>query len=264
VIHPKAELHETVSVGPHAVIGEHVRIGAHTVLGPNVVIEGWTVLGEGNRIFPGAVIGLEPQDLKYDGAPTEVRIGNYNRIREYVTIHRATREGEATLIGNDNLLMAYVHIAHNCSIGDQVIITNSVMLAGHVHIESRARLGGGVGIHQFTHIGELAMVGGMSRIDRDVPPFMMVEGHPARIRGLNLVGLKRAEASAESLSLLKKAYRLIYRSGIPMTKALQTLRTWPESNLLTHLIQFLDDSLAHPHRRGPLPTHRTREDQDLS
>ncbi len=256
VIHPRAELHETVSVGPYSVIGEHVRIGDHTLVGPHVVIDGWTEIGSHNQIFPGAVIGMEPQDLKYDGAPSRVVIGNHNRIRECVTINRATREGESTIIGNESLLMAYAHIAHNCVIGNQVIITNSVMLAGHVYIESRARLGGGAGIHQFTHIGELAMVGGMSRIDRDVPPFMLAEGHPGRIRGLNLVGLKRAHASEELLSTLKKAYRLLYRSGLPFEKALQTLREWPEQRMLTHLLDFLDASLSQPQRRRPLPPLR--------
>jgi UDP-N-acetylglucosamine acyltransferase len=193
VIHPKAELHETVQVGPYAVIGEHVRIAAHTVVGAHVVIDGWTEIGEGNHIFPGAVVGTEPQDLKYSGAPSQVVIGRGNRIREFVTINRATNEGEATLIGDHNLLMAYTHVAHNCVIENQVVITNAVSLAGHIHIESQARIGGMVGIHQFTRIGRLAMVGAMSRVDRDVPPYMLVEGHPARIRGLNLVGLRRAK-----------------------------------------------------------------------
>ncbi len=259
VIHPQAELHETVTVGPHSVIGQHVRIGAGTTIGANVVIDGWTEIGNNNQIFPGAVIGLEPQDLKYDGAPSQVRIGDQNRIREYVTINRATQEGEATIIGNNTLLMAYVHIAHNCVVGDQVIITNSVALAGHVWIEPRARLGGIVGVHQFTHIGELAMVGGMSRIDRDVPPYMMAEGHPGRIRGLNLVGLRRAQWETNGLPLktLKRAYRQLYRSDLPFEKALDAIKTWPESSTITHLVEFLEASLSDRHRRGPLPGYRS-------
>ncbi len=274
VIHPKAELHETVQVGPHAVIGEHVRIAAHTVVGANVVIDGWTEIGEGNHIFPGAVLGTEPQDLKYNGAPSQVVIGRGNRIREFVTINRATNEGEATLIGDNNLLMAYAHVAHNCVIENQVVITNAVALAGHIHIESQARIGGMVGIHQFTRVGRLAMVGAMSRIDRDVPPYMLVEGHPARIRGLNLVGLRRAKGMEGSLPLLREVYRLLYRSGLPLEKALQTLRnsvhtSGPHSILsvkgkeqvdetgsLQHLLQFLEDSLTQPQRRGPLPVLR--------
>ncbi|MCF2971485.1 acyl-ACP--UDP-N-acetylglucosamine O-acyltransferase [Synechococcus sp. Nb3U1] len=268
VIHPKAELHETVQVGPHTVIGEHVRIAAHTVVGANVVIDGWTEIGEGNQIFPGAVLGTEPQDLKYSGAPSQVVIGRGNRIREFVTINRATNEGEATLIGDNNLLMAYAHVAHNCVIENQVVITNAVALAGHIHIESQARIGGMVGIHQFTRVGRLAMVGAMSRIDRDVPPYMLAEGHPARIRGLNLVGLRRAKSMEGSLPLLREAYRLLYRSGLPLEKALQTLRNSnslrsvkgkdlvDEAGSLQHLLQFLEDSLSQPQRRGPLPVLR--------
>jgi len=279
VIHPKAELHETVQVGPYAVIGEHVRIAAHTVVGAHVVIEGWTEIGEDNQIFPGAVVGTEPQDLKYSGAPSQVVIGRGNRIREFVTINRATNEGEATLIGDNNLLMAYAHVAHNCVIENQVVITNAVSLAGHIHIESQARIGGMVGIHQFTRVGRLAMVGAMSRVDRDVPPYMLVEGHPARIRGLNLVGLRRAKGMEGSLPALRQAYRLLYRSGLPLEKALQTLRSslrseggcsicslqgkeWvDETGSLQHLLQFLEDSLSQPQRRGPLPALRGRGEE---
>jgi len=282
VIHPKAELHETVQVGPYAVIGEHVRIGARTVVGAHVVIDGWTDIGEDNQIFPGAVLGTEPQDLKYSGAPSQVVIGKGNRIREFVTINRATNEGEATVVGDHNLLMAYVHVAHNCVIENQVVITNAVSLAGHIHIESQARIGGMVGIHQFTRVGRLAMVGAMSRVDRDVPPYMLVEGHPARIRGLNLVGLRRAKGMEGSLAALRQAYRLLYRSGLPLEKALQTLRESlrseggssifslqgkelvDETGSLLHLLQFLEDSLSQPQRRGPLPAlRRSREEDDL-
>jgi UDP-N-acetylglucosamine acyltransferase len=278
VIHPKAELHETVQVGPYAVIGEHVRIGANTVVGAHVVIEGWTEIGEDNQIFPGAVLGTEPQDLKYNGAPSQLVIGRGNRIREFVTINRATNEGEATIIGDYNLLMAYVHVAHNCVIENQVVITNAVSLAGHIHIESQARIGGMVGIHQFTRVGRLAMVGAMSRVDRDVPPYLLVEGHPARIRGLNLVGLRRAKGMEGSLPALRQAYRLLYRSGLPLEKALQTLRESlrtengqsilslegkelvDETGSLLHLLQFLEDSLSQPQRRGPLPALRRSKD----
>ncbi|MDX2273278.1 MAG: acyl-ACP--UDP-N-acetylglucosamine O-acyltransferase [Cyanobacteriota bacterium] len=262
VIHPRAQLHESVRVGPHSVIGEHVQIGADTVIGPQVVIDGWTTIGERNQIFPGAVLGMEPQDLKYGGAATRLIIGNDNRIREYVTIHRATHAEEATVIGNENLLMAYVHVAHNCVIEDQVIITNAVSLAGHIHIESQARIGGMVGIHQFTHIGKLAMVGAMSRIDRDVPPYMRVEGHPGRIRGLNLVGLKRAQSAGISLTKLKAAYRVLYRSDLLLDKALQTLRDSADSQEILHLLHFLEASLTQPQRRGPLPPQRGSRSAD--
>lgn len=251
VIHPSAELHPTVQVGAYAVIGEQVKIGPETIIGPHVVLEGPTEIGAQNQIFPGAAIGLEPQDLKYQGARSWVKIGDGNRIREYVTINRATGAGEATLIGNGNLLMAYVHVAHNCVIEDKVIIANSVSLAGHVHIESRATVGGILGIHQFVRIGQLAMLGGMSRIDRDVPPYMLVEGNPSRTRTLNLVGLKRAGMTASELGLLKKAFRILYRSGLTLNQALEQLDLLPDNPHLQHLRHFLQLSQM-PGRRGPI------------
>jgi UDP-N-acetylglucosamine acyltransferase len=259
IVHPGAQLHPTVQVGPYAVIGEQVKVGAGTQIGSHAVIEGWTEIGACNQIFPGAAIGLEPQDLKYDGSLTLVKIGDSNRIREYVTINRATRSGEATLIGSNNLLMAYVHVAHNCQIEDQVIISNAVSLAGHVHIESRATIGGVLGIHQFVHIGRLAMVGGMSRIDRDVPPFMLIEGNPSRVRALNQVGLKRAGLGEPDQTLLKKAFKTLYRSGLPFNQALEQLDLLPDSEYLQHLRQFLRLSQTSG-RRGVIPGRRLHTD----
>lgn len=252
VVHPSAELHPTVQIGAYAVIGEKVKVGAGSVIGPHVVIEGLTEIGERNEIFPGAAIGLEPQDLKYDGSLSLVKIGNGNKIREYVTINRATNAGEATVIGNDNLLMAYVHVAHNCVIEDSVVIANSVALAGHVKIESKAVIGGVLGIHQFVQVGRLAMVGGMSRIDRDVPPYMLVEGSPSRVRSLNLVGLKRAGFTDTDLADLKKAFRLLYRSGLTLTQALEQLERLSSHPHIEHLYHFLQLSQL-PKRRGPTP-----------
>ena len=256
VIHPGAELHPTVQVGPYAVIGDRVRVGPGTVIGAHVVVEGPTEIGEQNQIFPGAAIGLEPQDLKYNGAASWVKIGDNNRIREYVTVNRATHEGEATVIGNGNLLMAYVHVAHNCVIEDRVVIASAVVLGGHVHVESRATLGGSLGVHQFVHIGRLAMVGGMSRINRDVPPYMLVEGSPARVRLLNQVGLKRAGISeadeGKVFSTLKKAFRLLYRSDLTLKQALEQLDLLPDNEHLQHLRQFLQLSHTQTGRRGPL------------
>jgi len=259
IIYPGAQLHPTVQVGPYAVIGEQVKIGAGTQVGSHAVIEGWTEIGICNQIFPGAAIGLEPQDLKYDGSLTLVKIGDYNRIREYVTINRATHAGEATILGNHNLLMAYVHVAHNCQIEDQVVIANAVSLAGHVHIESRATIGGVLGIHQFVHVGRLAMVGGMSRIDRDVPPFMLVEGNPSRVRALNQVGLKRAGFGDADQVLLKKAFKLLYRSGLPFNQALEQLDLLPDHPLIQHLRQFLRLSQTS-RRRGPISGRRLPSD----
>lgn len=253
VISAKAELAPSVQVGAYAVIGEQVKIGPHTTVGSHVVIEGPTEIGANNRIFPGAVIGLEPQDLKYQGANSWVKIGDNNLIREYVTINRATGEGEVTEIGNQILLMAYVHIAHNCFIGDEAVIANNVALAGHVHIEEKVTIGGVLGIHQFVHIGQLAMVGGMSRIDRDVPPYMLVAGNPARIRSLNLTGLKRRGYDSEDIAQLKKAFRILYRSGYRLEDALLALDSLPPSETLSHLYHFVQDA-RKPHRRGLTPT----------
>jgi len=264
VIHPGAQLHPTVRVGAYAVVGERVKVGAGTVIGPHVVLEGWTEIGERNQFFPGAAIGLEPQDLKYDGSISLVKIGDGNRFREYVTINRATEASGTTTIGKNNLLMAYVHVGHNCALGDHIVIANAVSLAGHVRIESNAVIGGVLGIHQFVHVGRLAMVGGMSRIDRDVPPFMLVEGNPARVRSLNLVGLRRSglmdQENGSEFRQLKQAFRLLYRSGLPFADGLAQVRelvarTSPHSasgKLLEHLVNFLQASIA-PNRRGLIP-----------
>lgn len=261
VIHPGARLHPSVKVGPYAVIGEHVSVGANTKIGAHVVLDGRTEIGAGNQIFPGAAIGLEPQDLKYDGSVSLVKIGDNNRIREYVTINRATRADETTLIGDSNLLMAYVHVAHNCVLADQIVIANGVALAGHVQIESNAVIGGILGIHQFVHIGRMAMVGGMSRIDRDVPPYMLVEGNPGRIRALNQVGLRRAGLTTaddgQVFRALKKAFRLLYRSGLTLNQALEEMQMLTDYEPIQHLRHFLQRSQAEG-RRGPMPGSRSR------
>jgi UDP-N-acetylglucosamine acyltransferase len=244
------------------VIGEKVIVGAETVIGAHVVLDGWTEIGERNQIFPGAVIGTEPQDLKYDGSLSLVKIGDRNRIREYVTVNRATGAGEATIIGSDTLLMAYVHVGHNCIIEDQVIIANAVALAGHIHIESKARISGVLGIHQFVRIGRLAMVGGMSRIDRDVPPYMLVEGNPSRVRSLNQVGLQRAGLAevndGKVLQSLKKAFRMIYRSGLTLNQAIEQFDLLPDNEHLQHLRQFLIATQMKG-RRGLIPGRGGKE-----
>ena len=249
VINSQAQIHPTVRVEPYAVIGGQVSIGANTVVGSHAIIDGLTTVGKDNQIFPGAAIGLEPQDLKYQGANSKVIIGDRNRIREYATINRATNEGEATVIGNDNLLMAYSHIGHNCTIDNEVVIANSVAIAGHVQIESMAIISGVLGIHQFVHIGRMAMVGGMSRISRDVPPYMMVEGNPARVRSLNLVGLKRRGVTREEIQQLKKAFRLLYLQHLPLQDAIAQLDLLSDNPHIQHLQQFIQYSLAD-HRRG--------------
>jgi UDP-N-acetylglucosamine acyltransferase len=264
VIHPRAELHPTVEVGPYAVIGEQVKVGAETVIGAHVVLDGWTELGERNQIFPGAAIGLASQDKKYDGTKSLVKIGDDNRIREFVTINCATYEDEATLIGDQNLIMAYTHVGHNCVIENQVVITNAVSLGGHVYIESQARVGGMCGIHQGVHIGRLSMVGGMSRINRDVPPYVLVEGNAARVRSLNLVGLKRAGLmeldNGAVFQSIKQAFRVLYRSGLTLNDALAKLETLISNDYIQHWHQFLQASQIGD-RRGPTPGGKIAEDE---
>ncbi len=265
VIHPGAELHPTVKVEPYAVIGAKVKLGADTVIGSHVVLDGWTEIGERNQIFPGAAIGLASQDKKYDGTESLVKIGNDNRIREYVTINCATYADEITLIGNGNLIMAYTHIAHNCVIENNVIITNAVSLGGDVHVESEARIGGMSGVHQGVRIGRLAMVGGMSRITRDVPPYMLVEGHSARVRSLNLVGLKRAGLMAmeegKVFQSLKQAFRILYRSDLTVNEATEKLETLRDNDYLQHLYQFLKLS-KQTGRRGSTPGAKSDETEE--
>ena len=192
---------------------------------------------------------MEPQDLKYKGANSLVKIGDKNQIREYVTINKATEEEEATVIGNDNLLMAYSHVAHNCVVENNVIIANNVAMAGHVHIESQAVVSGVLGIHQFVHIGQMAMVGGMSRINRDVPPYMLVEGNPAKVRSLNFVGLKRKGLGLEELRQLKKAFRILYHENLALDKAIAKLELLEPSQPIQNLRNFLQISSADG-RRG--------------
>ncbi|MFO7629932.1 MAG: acyl-ACP--UDP-N-acetylglucosamine O-acyltransferase [Prochlorococcaceae cyanobacterium] len=259
VVDPRAKLAEGVEVGPFAVIGSEVEIGAGSRIGPHVVMDGRVRLGRDNRVFPGACIGLEPQDLKYNGDPTEVVIGDGNTIRECVTINRATAAGEQTRLGNGNLLMAYSHIGHNCALGDGIVIANSVAVAGHVVIGDRAVIGGVLGIHQFVHVGTLAMVGGMSRIDRDVPPFMMVEGHPGRVRGLNRIGLRRSGLAELQGGLemrqLQDLWTLLYRSDRVLADALRLARQQTLLSSGALLCDFLEASMGAG-RRGPLPAQR--------
>ncbi len=247
VVHPAAEIAEDVEIGPYAVIGPGVRIGRGTVIQSHVRIEGRVTIGEGNHIYHAAAIGMPPQDVTYGGEDTEVVIGNHNLIREFVTIHRATGEGQKTVIGDHNFLMAYAHVAHNCRVGSHVILVNNAQLAGHVEVEDYAFVSGLVGVHQFTRIGAHAMVGGMSRINLDVPPYMLVEGNPPRVYGPNLVGLRRRGFSREVIQALREAYRLLYRTpGLALEAALERiLEGFGEFPEIQHLVTFFRTS-----RRG--------------
>ncbi len=255
-IHPNAELHPTVQVGAHAIIGANVKVGPETVIGPNVVLDGWTEIGARNQIFPGAAIGVEPQDPITTGAHSLVKIGDDNQIREYVTISRSNRADEVTVLGDRNMLMAYIHIAQGCVIENNVVIANAVILGEHVHVESRAFISGVGEIHPFVRVGRLVMVAFMHQITRDIPPYMLVEGQPARVRSLNRVGLKRAGLAAEKegqvMQTLRTAFRLLYRSGFSLEQSLEKIESLPDNEHLLHLKQFLRDSQVEG-RRGLTP-----------
>jgi UDP-N-acetylglucosamine acyltransferase len=261
VVDSRAQLANGVVIGPGAVIGPEVSIGANTWIGPNVVLDGLLRIGAHNRIYPGACLGQEPQDLKYKGAPTEVVIGNHNTIRECVTINRATDEGEQTRIGDNNLLMAYCHLGHNCLLGNNIVMSNGIQVAGHVLIEDRAVIGGCLGIHQFVHIGGMAMVGGMTRVDRDVPPYCLVEGHPGRVRGLNRVGLRRQGLhrleGGQEFKQLQEIWSLLYRSDHVISDGLNLARQQALLPAANHLCTFLEGSLSTG-RRGPMPPPSSR------
>ena len=262
IVHPNAfvdssaELHDGVSIASGAIIGPNVVIDSGTQIGPNAVIEGKTKIGKNNKVFPNVFIGLEPQDLKYKGASTEVVIGDNNTFRECVTINKATDEGEKTIIGNNNLLMAYTHIGHNCELGNGIVLSNSVQVAGHVKVEDKAIIGGCLGIHQFVHVGYLAMIGGMTRVDRDVPPFCLAEGHPGRLRGLNRVGIKRSGLMGNKdfdLKLLQDTWNLLFKSNDVISVSLEIAMKEKLDLSSTKLCNFLKDSISKK-RRGPMPS----------
>ncbi|MCD5390750.1 acyl-ACP--UDP-N-acetylglucosamine O-acyltransferase [candidate division NPL-UPA2 bacterium] len=244
IIHPRAKLAEDVEVGPYSRIGENVTIGRGTRMAGQVFIDGWTRIGESNRIFPGVVIGTEPQDLKFKGEKSFLEIGDNNTIREYVTINRGTAGGRGrTTIGNNCLFMAYTHIAHDCHIGSSVVMSNLTTLGGHVTIEDEVWIGGLVGIHHFVSIGRLAFLGGYSKIVKDIPPFVLADGQPAEVRGLNVIGLRRAKFSSEKMSILKKAHQLLYRSQLNTSQAMAKIEEELEPiEEVKHLIEFIKRS----------------------
>ena len=244
IIDNEAELDSEVEIGPYCIIGPHVKIGKGTKLGPHVVIDGWTQIGERCRIFQFASIGAIPQDLKYKGEESWVILGNNNVIREFATINRGTSQsGGKTIIGDNNIFMAYSHVAHDCVIGNHVILANVATLAGHIEIEDYAIIGGLVAVHQFVRLGCYSIIGGGSGVNQDIPPYMMANGQRAKLYGLNTVGLKRHNFSSGAISNLKKAYRIIFRSGLTINKALdQTQGEIKNSTEVDHLISFIKGS----------------------
>ncbi len=226
VIAPGARLHPTVEVGPYAVIGAQVEIGAGTTVGPHAVIEGRTRLGERNRVFQFASVGAQPQDLKYAGEDSALEIGNENLIREFTTLHKGTTAGGGvTRIGDRNLFMAYAHVAHDCQVGNGCVFANAATLGGHVEIGDHVILGGLAAVHQFTRIGRHAFVAGGAMVVMDVPPFCTAQGDRAELVGVNSVGLARHGFSEEQIARVKEAYRILFRSKLPLEEAVERLRT---------------------------------------
>jgi UDP-N-acetylglucosamine acyltransferase len=242
IVDPHAELGADVEVGPYSVIDGSVRIGARTVIGAHVRLTGFTTLGEDCRIHTGAALGDAPQDTKFHGEESYVRVGDRTIIREYVTIHVAVGEGNATTVGNDCMFMACSHIGHNCTVGTNVCAANYVGLSGGCRIDDRAVLGGMAGFHQFVHVGRMAMVGGCSKVNADVPPFTIVDGNPSKSYGLNVVGLRRGGVSTEAMTVLKKVYRLLLSGNRNLQEALMEARALPQSAEVTELIDFINRS----------------------
>jgi UDP-N-acetylglucosamine acyltransferase len=244
IIGDGAQLGDGVSLGPYAVVESDTIIGDRTEIRAHACVKRFTTLGQDNVIHEGAVIGGEPQDLGFSPGESVVRIGDRCSLREGVTVHRGTQAGSATVIGSDCYLMAYAHVAHNCRLGDRVILANNVALAGYVEIDDGVFISGGVVVHQFCRLGRLAMIGGNSKIVQDCLPFVTTDGVPARARGLNLVGLRRAGFKASEVRTLKEAYRLLLRSGLPLEEALLRLAGLGDTRV-DELVEF-----ARRSRRG--------------
>ncbi len=240
IIDPSAQIGRDVEIGAYSIIGADVVIGDQCVIGPHVVLRGPTVLGRNNRIFQFSSVGEDCQDKKFKGEPTQLIIGDNNIIREFVTIHRGTVQDQGiTRIGSDNLLMAYVHVAHDCVVGDHVILANNTTLAGHVHVGDWAILGGFTGVHQFCRIGAHAFTAVNSVVVQDIPPYIMAQGHNAVPRTINSEGLKRRGFSAEQITTIKRAFKILYRQGLTVAEAVAKMSELNAAELqpLIHFIQ---------------------------
>ena len=243
IISADARIGADVCIGPYSVIGSEVEIGAGADIRAHVVIEGCTRIGEGCTIFPFACIGSQTQDLKFRGGRSQVTIGARTTLREYVTVNSGTHEGEHTQVGEGCHIMAYCHVAHACNVGNGVIMANGATLAGDVLVEDQAVIGGLSGVHQFCRIGKMCMVGGCSKVVKDLPPFMMVDGNPSAVRGLNLIGLERRGVSEEDRKHLKEAYRFLYRKKLSTQEALAAIAAeLPPCDVVAHLVSFIEAS----------------------
>jgi len=243
IIDKKAKLADDVEVGPYSIIGPQVEIQKSVSIGVHVVVEGNTTIGEKCRIFTGVVIGSIPQDLKYKGANSFLKIGKNNIIREYVTLNPGTNEGGVTSVGDGNLLMAYSHVAHDCKIGNNCVIANAGTLAGYVTIEDSVVVGGLAAIHQFVRVGKVSIIGGCSKVVQDIAPFSTCDGHPTRVYGLNLIGLKRSGVSKEAVFALKEAFKILFYSGLTFKNAADKVKQEVESfEEVSYLLDFIKNS----------------------
>ena len=253
IVDASAEIADSVTIGPYCVLGPEVKVGRGTILHNHVIVQSLTTIGEENRVYPYAVLGADPQDRKFRGERAYCVIGDRNRIREHVTIHRGTANGGFfTRIGNDNLIMVAAHIAHDCLVGDHVTIANQVMLAGHVVVEEGANIGGGAGIHHFVTVGSCAFVGGMARISRDVPPYMIVEGNPAEVRAVNSIAMNRRGYDANAVEAVKDAFRRLFRdNGGAISEKLEAVRSdYAQVDAVTRLCDALAAMAEGVHGRA--------------
>lgn len=242
IVSEKANIGKNVEIGPWCVIEDDVVIGNGCKLWQNVYVASGTQIGENNIIHMGAVIGHEPQHLSYKGEKTSLKIGDGNTIREYVTIHRAFTEGAHTIIGDKNYFMASAHVGHDCKVGNEIVMCNASLLGGHVEVEDKVFIGGGAAAHQFTRIGTLAMVGGLTRVVQDVLPYTLLECD-AEVCGLNLVGIRRSDLSQQAKSQIKEIYNIVYRSGLNTTNALKEIKKIPSlTKEANHIIDFIEKS----------------------
>jgi len=243
IVSKKAKLGEDVEVGPYSIIGDNVAIGKATKIGSHCVVEGYTTVGSNCQVFTGAVIGSQPQDLKYSGEKSFLQIGDNNIIREFCTFNPGTKDGGKTVVGDGNLIMAYSHVAHDCRVGNNCVIANCGTLAGHVTIEDMAVIGGIVAVHQFVHVGKMSIIGGCSKVVQDIPPFSTCDGHPARVYGLNLVGLRRHQVGRESIKLLAEAFKVLFNSGLTPKHAIERIeKEIKQADEISYLVNFVKTS----------------------
>ncbi|MBQ7567437.1 acyl-ACP--UDP-N-acetylglucosamine O-acyltransferase [bacterium] len=239
-VHPDAQLADDVEIGAFTIVGPNVKIGAGTEVRSSCVLDGWTEIGEHNIIFPGVVIGTEPQDFGYHGERSFVKVGDRNILREYVTIHRGAHEDTTTIVGSDNMLMAYVHVAHNCRVGNQVTIANYAGMAGYASVDDQAVLGGLCGLHQFVRIGRLCMVGGLSKVNKDVPPFCMADGNPMSLFGTNFRGMRRRDINSEARNAVKSAFNILCSRSLSVPAAIEAIeRDVPQLPEVEEFVRFL-------------------------